>query len=64
MISRALASVLYDGHGNQATDASVNDPEGVVFDTLGNMDVADLGNNRIRKVDTNGISPPTGFSRL
>jgi hypothetical protein len=43
------------GDGGAATNASLNSPQGVVFDAAGNMLIADFSNNRIRKVDTNGI---------
>jgi hypothetical protein len=38
-----------------ATAARLNNPGCVTFDAAGNAYVADTGNNRIRKVDTNGI---------
>jgi sugar lactone lactonase YvrE len=37
-----------------ATLARLSGPEGVAFDSFGNMFIADTGNNRIRMVDTNG----------
>ena len=43
------------GDGSAATNASLNGPFGVAFDASGNLFIADLGNNRIRRVDTNGI---------
>jgi len=43
------------GDGGAATNASLNCPTGVVFDALGNLYIADQNNNRIRKVDTNGV---------
>ena len=45
----------YSGDGGAATNASLNYPMGVTVDTSGNLFIADLGNNVIRKVDTNGI---------
>jgi surface protein len=36
------------------TAASFAGPRGAAFDTAGNLYVADFGNNKIRKVDTNG----------
>ncbi len=37
-----------------AATAQFNTPNGVAVDTLGNVFVADTGNNRIRKIDTTG----------
>lgn len=43
------------GDGGSAVAAALNQPSSIVFDTTGNLFIADAGNNRIRKVDTNGI---------
>ena len=56
------------GHAGHAdggpTDARFNDPEGLAVDALGNIYVADAGNNLVRKISPLGIvttlSPPTG----
>jgi sugar lactone lactonase YvrE len=45
----------YSGDGYPATSASLNDPYGVAVDTAGNLFIVDTGNQRIRKVATNGI---------
>ena len=45
----------YFGENVQATTAQINNPYGVALDSLGNIYIADTGNNRIRKVDTFGI---------
>ena len=47
--------VLYSGDGGAATNANLSFPTGMAFDAFGNLFIADEGNNRIRKVDTNGI---------
>jgi sugar lactone lactonase YvrE len=44
----------FSGDGRQATTARLNQPFGVTADDVGNLYIAD-GNNRIRKVGTNGI---------
>jgi sugar lactone lactonase YvrE len=43
------------GDGGPATSASLNLPEAIVFDSLGNLYIADTYENRVRKVDTTGI---------
>jgi sugar lactone lactonase YvrE len=48
-------AATYAGDGGPATNTSLCGPTGVAFDAFGNLYIADLGNNRIRKVDTNGI---------
>ncbi len=46
----------YSGDNSPATLASLSDPTGVSLDTLGNIYIADSGNNRIRKVKaSNGL---------
>ena len=45
----------YSGDGGYATNAFLNNPHSVATDPLGNIFIADAGNNRIRKVDTSGI---------
>ena len=45
----------YSGDGGAATNASLHAPAGVAVDAFGNLFIADEDNNRIRKVDTNGI---------
>jgi sugar lactone lactonase YvrE len=45
----------YSGDGGPATNASLNNPNGVMVGAAGHLFIADTGNNRIRKVDTNGI---------
>jgi sugar lactone lactonase YvrE len=45
----------FSGDGGAATKASLHTPWDVAFDALGNFYIADRDNQRIRKVDTNGI---------
>jgi sugar lactone lactonase YvrE len=48
-------TAAFSGDGGPATNAEVNYPEGVAVDASGNLFIADTYNDRIRKVDTNGI---------
>ena len=48
-------TIGYSGDGGQATLASLNTPGQIAIDALGNLYIADIGNNAIRKVDINGI---------
>ena len=45
----------YSGDGGPATNAKLNSPQGIAVDAVGSLVIADFSNNRIRKVDTNGI---------
>ena len=40
----------YSGDGGPATSAELGDPTQVVLDSVGNLIIADPGNNRVRKV--------------
>ena len=53
--SNPIGEGTYSGDGGPATNASLNWPMGVTVDASGNLFIADSDNNRIRKVDTNGI---------
>ena len=45
----------FSGDGGAATNAQLDNPAGVAVDAAGNLFIADSGNQRIRKVGTNGI---------
>ncbi|MGH8602032.1 MAG: hypothetical protein ACREXR_04420, partial [Gammaproteobacteria bacterium] len=45
----------YDGDGGPATSASLKRPFDIRFDSRANLYIVDVGNNRIRRVDGNGI---------
>ncbi|HIJ50507.1 MAG TPA: hypothetical protein HPP54_05565 [Nitrospinae bacterium] len=45
----------YFGDGGPATKAMLKSPVAIAFDSKGNLYITDMGNNRIRKVDTKGI---------
>jgi sugar lactone lactonase YvrE len=45
----------FSGDGGQAISAQLGGPEGVAVDAAGNLYIADVYNQRIRKVATNGV---------
>ncbi len=45
----------YSGDGAVATSAELDFPSGLAIDAVGNLYIADEGNNRIRMVNTSGI---------
>ncbi len=45
----------FSGDGGMAISASLNLPRNIAFDGAGNLYIVDSGNNRVRRVDTNGI---------
>ena len=45
----------FAGDGGPATSAQLSSPEGVAFDSLGNLYIADGGNYCVRKVNTAGV---------
>ncbi|MEQ9205528.1 MAG: YDG domain-containing protein, partial [Cyclobacteriaceae bacterium] len=48
-------TVGYSGDGNLATNAKIDGPTDLVYDTSGNLFFVDGRNNVVRKIDTNGI---------
>ena len=51
----------FSGDGGPATSARLSEPMGVTVDSSGDLFIADMSNQRIRKVDTSGnISTVTG----
>ena len=48
-------NALFQGDGGPAIQASLNHPAGLLVDGVGNLLIADANNNRIRKVDSQGI---------
>jgi trimeric autotransporter adhesin len=49
------ATAGFAGDNAAATSARLSNPTGVTVDSAGNLYIADLGNNRIRKVSATGI---------
>lgn len=45
----------FSGDGGPATEAQLNWPGGIAFDSKGNLFVSDLFNHRIRRIDPEGI---------
>jgi len=45
----------FSGDGGPATAATLGSPGNIRFDAQGNLYIADGGNNRVRRVDVNGI---------
>jgi RHS repeat-associated protein len=51
----------YSGDGGPAKDALLNTPTDVTVDEMGNLYIVDRGNNKIRKVNTNGVITTTAI---
>ncbi|MES2391862.1 MAG: Ig-like domain repeat protein [Acidobacteriota bacterium] len=50
-VAGELGNLGYSGDGGLATSAQLSLPEGLAFDSAGNMYIADSGNNLVRRVD-------------
>jgi len=58
-------SAGFRGDGGQASASRLNNPYGIACDSAGNLYIADLGNNRVRKVGPDGtISTVPGTDSL
>jgi hypothetical protein len=55
VIQSGLVTQGYSGDGGAATNASLDWPAGLIVDAVGNLYIVDNFNNRIRRVDPNGI---------
>jgi adhesin/invasin len=45
----------FGGDNGQAVNSQLNQPRAIIFDPAGNLYIADSGDNRVRKVTTDGI---------
>jgi hypothetical protein len=55
VLSDAPRNGAFSGDNGPATDARMNGPAGLAADALGNLFIADYGNNRVRKVTPDGM---------
>lgn len=55
VVAGIVSNCGYNGDGIPATQAEISGPEGLVVDAGGNLYFSDQGNNRVRKVDTQGV---------
>ena len=55
VIAGELGVSGYDGDGGLAVNAHLNDPISLAFDSVGNLYIADVLNNAVRKIDVNGV---------
>ena len=63
-IAAALVAPGFSGDGGPATAAQLSSPKGLAVDALGNLFVADTGNQRIRKVSGGIITTVAGGGTL
>jgi uncharacterized protein (TIGR03437 family) len=50
-----LGTAGFSGDGKPAVNAQLNSPAGIAVDAAGNIYIADAGNQRIRRIDANGV---------
>jgi uncharacterized protein (TIGR03437 family) len=50
-----LGTAGFSGDGKAAVNAQLNSPGGIAVDVAGNIYIADTGNQRIRRIDPNGV---------
>jgi hypothetical protein len=55
LLSAGNGSAGYSGNGGAATNATLSQPSGVARDAAGNLYIADMDNNVVRKVNAQGI---------
>jgi sugar lactone lactonase YvrE len=53
-VAGASSAPGYSGDGGPATAATLSNPEGLAIDLLGNLYIADTGNNCVRRIAPNG----------
>lgn len=54
-VAGTAGTFAFSGDGGPATAAALNSPRGVLVDGIGNIYIADTGNQRVRKVDNSGV---------
>lgn len=55
IVIAGTGEVGFSGDGGSAIKAQLNAPQDLLFDSEGNLVIADTGNNRIRRIDRSGI---------
>ena len=55
IVAGMISNCGYNGDGIAATQAELSFPQGLVVDAAGNLYFSDNGNNRVRKIDPQGI---------